>query len=175
MFVLGRRRDRGRSGHHDRPQVRRHHDHRDATRIVAADTQWLDALLELGIQPVGYLAAGPMGDERGLFPWESGVDASAKELDRSAIQQFGVPLKAEEIAALDPDLILGGFSVADQDDFDQLSKIAPTIAGLSDVQVDPWQDQVEILGRVLDKESRADEIVEATNGRSMRSHSGCRG
>ncbi|WP_260395749.1 hypothetical protein [Rhodococcus sp. KBW08] len=67
------------------------------TRIVAADTQWLDALLELGIQPVGYLSAGPMGDERGLFPWESGVDASAKELDRSAIQQFGVPLKAEEL------------------------------------------------------------------------------
>ncbi|MBJ7479102.1 MAG: ABC transporter substrate-binding protein [Rhodococcus sp.] len=134
------------------------------TRIVAADTQWLDVLLELGIQPVGYLSAGTMGDERGLFPWESGVDASAKELDRSAIQQVGVPLKAEEVAALDPDLILGGFSVADQDDFDQLSKIAPTIAGLSEVQVDPWQDQVEILGRVLDKESRADEIVEATNG-----------
>lgn len=37
------------------------------TRIVAADTQWLDVLLELGIQPVGYLSAGTMGDERGLF------------------------------------------------------------------------------------------------------------
>ncbi|WP_072751115.1 ABC transporter substrate-binding protein [Rhodococcus maanshanensis] len=133
------------------------------TRIVAVGSQWLDALLEFGVQPVAYLAAGDRGDERGLYPWEGSLDASAVELDRAVLGQLGASLPVEEIAAQDPDLILGSF-VAGQSDFDRVSKIAPTIGEIGDAQVDSWEDQVTALGRILGRQDRAEEIISATNG-----------
>jgi len=105
-----------------------------------------------------------MGDERGLYPWESEVDDSAVELDRASMTQVGASLPEEQIAGFAPDLILGSFAVADQEDFDRISKIAPTVAALGDVQVDPWESQVEVLGRILGEEDRAAEIIANTNG-----------
>ncbi|MHA4850633.1 ABC transporter substrate-binding protein [Rhodococcus sp. MSC1_016] len=134
------------------------------TRIVATSSQWLDALLEFGVQPVGYLSAGPMGDERGLYSSESDVAEAAVELDRASVTQSGAPLPAEEIAAMNPDLILGSFAITDQDDFDRISGIAPTVAAIGDEQVDPWELQVETLGRLLGKEGQAAEIVAKTDG-----------
>ncbi|GAF42430.1 ABC transporter substrate-binding protein [Rhodococcus wratislaviensis] len=134
------------------------------SRIVATSSQWVDALLEFGVQPVAYLSAGAMGDERGLYPWESEVDDSAVELDRASMTQMGASLPEEHIGGFAPDLILGSFAVADQEDFDRISKIAPTVAALGDVQVDPWESQVEVLGRILGEEDRAAEIIANTNG-----------
>lgn len=37
-------------------------------RIVAFGQQWVDALLEFDVQPVGYVSAGSNGDERGSIP-----------------------------------------------------------------------------------------------------------
>ncbi|MDZ7910369.1 MAG: hypothetical protein U5O16_00750 [Rhodococcus sp. (in: high G+C Gram-positive bacteria)] len=41
-------------------------------RIVAFGQQWVDALLEFDVQPVGYVSAGSYGDERELFPCQTG-------------------------------------------------------------------------------------------------------
>lgn len=135
------------------------------TRVVAASSQWLDALLQFEVQPVGYLSVGPMGDERGLLPWESEVAAEAVELDESAATQIAAPLPEEQIASLQPDLVLGSLSISDQASFDRMSRIAPTIAALGDGQVDSWDAQVEILGRILGQEERARAIVDSTNTR----------
>ncbi len=51
-------------------------------RIVATSSQWLDALVELGVQPIAYYSAGSYGDERGLYPWQTDVSPDAVALSR---------------------------------------------------------------------------------------------
>jgi iron complex transport system substrate-binding protein len=131
------------------------------TRIVAGTSQWLDALLEFGVQPVAYYSAAERGDERGLFLWQSDVSADAVEIDVPATQ---MSMPVEKVAVHDPDLILGSYTVAMQSDYDKLSQIAPTIPALGDAQVDSWEDQVTVLGDILGQPERADEIIAETNG-----------
>ncbi|EME19119.1 ABC transporter substrate-binding protein [Rhodococcus triatomae] len=130
------------------------------TRIVAGTSQWVDALLEFGVQPVAYHSAAERGDERGLFPWQSDVSADAVELEAAAAT---MSLPVEQIAAQKPDLILGSYAVTTQSDFDKLSRIAPTVPALGDAQVDEWKAQVTALGEILGRPDRASEIIADTN------------
>lgn len=132
------------------------------TRIVAGTSQWVDALLEFGVQPVAYNSAAERGDDRGLFPWQSEVAADAVELEASAAS---MSLPVEQVAAQNPDLILGSYTVGSQTDYDTLSALAPTVPALSDAQVDSWEDQVTALGEILGQQDRANEIIADTNGR----------
>lgn len=67
---------------------------------------------------------------------------------------------AEQIAALEPDLILVPGFLVDQAMYDKLSKLAPTIGPVTeDAEVDLWSDQVTELGRVLHKEDEANKVI----------------
>jgi iron complex transport system substrate-binding protein len=110
-------------------------------RVVSVDLQWTDALLAVGVVPVGYLAS-PEADESGIYPWEAGLLAESTPLEATD----ALPL--EQIAALDPDLILVGYFAVEQDQFDQLVEIAPTIGLLGDQQVDDWQAQLDVIADV---------------------------
>lgn len=127
-------------------------------RIVATSGQWVDALIEFGVQPVAYLSAGSMGDERGLFPWQQNVAADAIALDDTALLTGG-DLPVEEIASLQPDLVLGSWLVDSETDFDTLSAVAPTVAPLSETGVDRWDDQVRTLGEILGRSDDAETII----------------
>lgn len=127
-------------------------------RIVATSGQWVDALLEFGIQPVAYLSAGSMGDERGLYPWQQDVTADAVALDDVSLLTGG-DLPVEQIASLQPDLVLGSWLVDSEADFDTLSAVAPTVAPLSDTGVDRWDEQVRVLGEILGRSDDAEKII----------------
>lgn len=128
-------------------------------RIVATSSQWVDALLELGVQPVGYLSAGTMGDERGLYPWESAVSADAVEIDGATTASGMGPLPVEEIAALDPDLILGNWQIDSRASYDTLAAVAPTVAPLGAAGVDRWDDQLRALGVLLGRSDDAERVI----------------
>ncbi len=130
------------------------------TRIVAGTSQWVDALLEFGVQPVASHSGAERGDERGLFPWQSDVAADAVELEASAAT---MSLPVEQIAAQNPDLSLGSYAVTTRSDFDKLSQIAPTVPALGDAQVDEWENQVTVLGEILGRQDRANEIITEAN------------
>ncbi len=121
-------------------------------RIVTLNVQWTDAVLAFGEEPVGYVLSSASG-ETDLYPWQEGLLGDAQRIETTGAVPF------EQIAALDPDLILVTFLVTEQTDFDRLQEIAPTIGLLGDLQVDPWQDQVATLGRVLGETETAAEIV----------------
>ncbi|MGW0023959.1 ABC transporter substrate-binding protein [Rhodococcus sp. NPDC003383] len=127
-------------------------------RIVATSGQWVDALLEFGVQPVAYLSAGSMGDERGLFPWQQDVAADAVALDAASLLTGG-DLPVEQIASLQPDLVLGSWLVDSEADFDTLSAVAPTVAPLGDTGVDRWDEQVRVLGEILGRSDDAEKII----------------
>ncbi len=120
-------------------------------RVVTIDMPWTDTMLAMGVEPVGYSVDAFMPDE--TVPWQDLPDG-AKPLDVAA----GLPL--EQIAQLDPDLILGTFSITDRATYDKLSKIAPTVPSLSSAEVTPWQDLVGLAGDILDLRAEAAELVD---------------
>ncbi|MFC9993602.1 ABC transporter substrate-binding protein [Nocardia sp. NPDC127526] len=126
-------------------------------RIVALGNQWLDAVQALGVTPVGYIDNISVLS-KSAAPWEPGSLKSAKALDTTG----SLP---EQIAALNPDLILADAFIADAKTYADLSQVAPTIPGLTKEAVTPWADQVAAMGKVLHKTAEADKLVGDLNAR----------
>ncbi|WP_024800456.1 ABC transporter substrate-binding protein [Nocardia sp. BMG51109] len=125
-------------------------------RVVTIGTQWLDAAVALGVTPVGYLVPGGTGAS---VPWLPPELAQQSE----EITMGGDV--TEQIAALEPDLIVAPGFLMDKAMYDRLSQLAPTIGPLTTAQVDPWEDQMTTLGKVLDKQAEADKVVADVHGR----------
>ncbi|MRH91603.1 ABC transporter substrate-binding protein [Nocardia sp. SYP-A9097] len=125
-------------------------------RVVTLGPQWFDAALALGVTPVGYLVPGMTAATK--VPWEPAIPESAKRIEATGDY-------VEQIAALEPDLILAPAFMADRTMYDKLSKLAPTIDSLSSAQIDSWQDQVTALGKALRKESEAAKVIAEVDGK----------
>ncbi|HEY0187369.1 MAG TPA: iron-siderophore ABC transporter substrate-binding protein [Cellulomonas sp.] len=113
-------------------------------RIVALGWGDAETVLSLGYQPVGasdWLAFG--GD--GVGPWAEG------EYDESPTIIDTLEPSYEEIAALEPDLILDVKSSGDQDRYDRLSEIATTVGVPEggDSYLTTGQEQVELIAAAL--------------------------
>ncbi|WP_084478474.1 ABC transporter substrate-binding protein [Nocardia jejuensis] len=126
-------------------------------RIVTLGPQWFDAVLSLGVTPVGYAVPGLTAGT--TVPWEPKIPESAKVINMGGDY-------SEQIAALEPDLIVAPAFMADKNVYEKLSKLAPTIDSLSSAQIDSWQDQVTTLGKVLGKQDEAAKVVSDVNGKS---------
>lgn len=121
-------------------------------RVVTAGFNDADYALAFGVTPVG------VRDFIGTFeeetrPWAQ--DALAGAEPEIVSDSDGV-LNFEAIAAARPDLILA-YSYLEQDEYDTLSAIAPTV-------VEPhvgalWQDHTRDVGRALGVPERGDELV----------------
>ncbi|MFH5211898.1 ABC transporter substrate-binding protein [Antrihabitans sp. NCIMB 15449] len=125
-------------------------------KIVALGTQWLDAAQVLGVTPIGYIdnvgrAAGATNS-----PWEPPTLQSSTAIDPAGDV-------VAQVEALDPDLIL--VTRFGPDEYDKLSKIAPTIPELRSSEVDSWGEQIDILGKILDKQGQAASVAANINGR----------
>lgn len=124
-------------------------------RIVSVGYTDQDPLLAFGVRPVGIRRW--FGDPpNGVWPWAQDElgDAGPELLPADAINY-------EQVAALEPDLIVGISSGMSRDDYDTLSEFAPTLPQ-SDRWVDygvPWQQQTLIIGRALGREDRARRLV----------------
>ena len=122
------------------------------TRIVALGRQWIDTMSALGVAPVGYLddfstIAGEPA------PWPVNVPDSATVIDP------GGDLAAQ-ISALKPDLILASSYASSEADFNAMSKIAPTLPNLTTVGADSWSAQLDILGKIVDRQEQATALID---------------
>lgn len=124
-------------------------------RVVSLDTQWTDVLVALGA-PLAAEAIDPSSGDTGRFPWQTDVPASVEGIP--VVDQ--IPFEA--IAAAEPDLIVITYFLTDESDYETLSQIAPTIALLTDNEVDSWQDIATAAGEIFgDQQAAADLIDEA--------------
>lgn len=129
-------------------------------RIVALSTSWADTVLAFGIDPVAVGTLTGFAPNKGIYPWQKQYDPATITLSL-----FGDP-DFEAIAAAEPDLILADFSARDSRIYERLSRIAPTIAPLRDHgYVDPWRDQVQVLGEILDEPAEAATLTATTETR----------
>lgn len=126
-------------------------------RIVTLNVQWTDAVLAMGEQPLAYVL-DRASQEAEPYPWHEREVASSTRLDANGNIPF------EQITALRPDLILVTYLAVEPDAFETLRGIAPTIGMLGDLQVDPWQQQVEVIGRVLGEPERAEQVIADVEG-----------
>ena len=127
------------------------------TNVVALSSQWADASLSLGVTPVGYFDNVGMSSGGQTAPWETGLADSTKIDIQGDI--------VEQVAALNPDLILAPGFGADKSTLDKLSALAPTIPALSTAQVEKWEDQVSVLGEIYQKQDEAAQVVADLDGR----------
>ena len=120
-----------------------------------------DFVLALGVVPVG--VRDLIGDyDAPSRPW------AQEQLGGAEIPTVGgTELDVEAIAALDPDLIVGVYSYIDQAVYDQLSKIAPTLAQTDEYAdgATPWQEQTLLTGEALGREDQAQELVDDVEAR----------
>jgi iron complex transport system substrate-binding protein len=122
----------------------------NVSRIVALSEDALDSAIALGIQPLGAVAT-------------RGGDSVAEYIQERAkgVNMVGTSRQnnLEAIAAQRPDLILASASLP-QDQYNILSKIAPTIVPLSPGMVsDSWISIAKVYAQALNKSQEMDIIL----------------
>lgn len=112
-----------------------------------------DFLVSLGIKPV----LVRQWHSEVVNPW------SAEAFGDFEPEVFEGDIPIERIAALAPDLIIGVYSGIDQDEYDILNEIAPTLAqsGDYDNYGMPWSEQFTSIADAVGKRDMADEQLAA--------------
>lgn len=123
-------------------------------RAISFSQAWSDAFASLG-HPVATEVVSTLFDAG--VPWST--EAAGESITNSgggadAISSFGV----EEIAAKNPDVIFAGY-VPDQETFDALSAIAPTVATVGTGKVDDWREVTTAAGSILGDEDGAEDVI----------------
>ena len=112
-------------------------------RVVSAGYTEQDDLLAVGVVPIAL--TNWWGDQPfAVWPWAQsklgGAQPVVLNLDN------GIPV--DQIAGLKPDLIVATDAGLDQDSYQKLAAIAPTLAQSDgDAFFEPWKDQAKAIGR----------------------------
>lgn len=132
-------------------------------RIVSLGFTEQDPMFALGVQPVAIRYW--YGDENNaVFPW---AEEAANGAQPEVLNMPYGALNYEAILALEPDLISDVDSGITEDEYANLSQIAPTLAQYGDY-VDfgmPWQETTRLIGMALGKSDEAETVVAALESR----------
>jgi iron complex transport system substrate-binding protein len=114
-------------------------------RVVSAGLTGQDDLLTLGVVPIA--VTNWFGDQPfAVWPWAQPRLGSAKPVVLNLDNGIQVP----QIASLKPDLIVATDAGLDQDTYQKLSAIAPTIAQSDGYPFfEPWKDQATAIGQAV--------------------------
>jgi iron complex transport system substrate-binding protein len=131
-------------------------------KVVALGWGDAETAMALGVQPIAESDWLNVGGE-GLGPWvDKGYDKAPEKISTSEPEY-------EKIASLDPDIILDTKSKGDQERYDKLSAIAPTV-GLPDDAASSFltgpDDQVKMIAQALGKTDEGDKILKDRQDRA---------
>lgn len=122
-------------------------------RIVILTNEGIEALLAMGVTPVGAVEA---------WTGDTWYDHTAEQLkDTKSVGNESEP-SLEAIAALKPDLIIGN-KMRQEKVYDQLSKIAPTV--FAETLRGDWQENFKLYSQAINKEDLGTEKINAYNKR----------
>jgi iron complex transport system substrate-binding protein len=128
-----------------------------AERVVTVGVTEQDTVLALGVTPVGvteWYGEQPYA----TWPWAQDElgDAQPEVLETTDGFQY------EAITALDPDLIIGTNAGLDEESYETLSAIAPTIAHPKDAPLyfSPWDDQARLIAAALGASDEMEAMIE---------------
>lgn len=127
---------------------------KEPKRVVALGWGDAETALALGVEPVGASDWLAFGGE-GVGPWLEDAYTNAPTILGT------MELDYEQIAALEPDLILDVRSSGDEERYNRLSEIAPTIGVPEggDNYLTPTEQQVQMIAKALGKEAQGVELL----------------
>ena len=116
-------------------------------RVVSAGFTEQDDLLAVGVVPIAI--TNWWGDQPfGVWPWALPKLGDAKP----DVLSLADGIDVDKISALKPDLIVATNAGLDQDTYNKLSQIAPTIAQSGqDAFFEPWKDQAAAISQAVFK------------------------
>ncbi|WP_369132171.1 ABC transporter substrate-binding protein [Modestobacter sp. I12A-02662] len=127
-------------------------------RVVVLDTGELDAVVALGITPVGAVRTDVSAELPGYLE-----DAGADPAEIAEVGTINEP-DLERIAALEPDLILSN-AVRHREIYDQLSAIAPTV--LAEDVGDTWKENLLLDAEALGLTAEAEQLLSDLEARAV--------
>ncbi|UYO00006.1 MAG: iron-siderophore ABC transporter substrate-binding protein [Devosia sp.] len=130
-------------------------------RIVTWGWSNEDAVIALGKIPVGMPFQSYGGGDNGIHKWVEDALEAANAETPTILDASGEP-PIEQIAALQPDLIIAAFSGITKEQYEVLSGIAPTIAYSDAPWSASWQDLTRVVGKALGKDAEAEQLVADT-------------
>ncbi|MEV6300537.1 iron-siderophore ABC transporter substrate-binding protein [Actinoplanes sp. NPDC051861] len=121
-------------------------------RVVALSDADLDAALLLGVQPVGVYQTVSEG---GINPW------AKPKITGNPIQlaQGENGVDPEEVAKLNPDLVLAGGDYYIDNEYKALSPLVPTTAYETGPFEDPWQTTLRQVAKLLGKTEQGEQVI----------------
>ncbi|MET3697464.1 iron complex transport system substrate-binding protein [Bacillus oleivorans] len=122
-------------------------------RIVILTNEGTEALLAMGIKPVGAVQSW-VGD-----PWYEHIAA-----DMEGVEVVGTEseVNLEAVAALEPDLIIGT-KLRQEEIYEQLNAIAPTV--LSETLRGNWQENFKLYAEAVNQTDKGQEVLDEYNQR----------
>lgn len=134
----------------------------EPTRVATLGWVDQDHALALGVVPVGAIEISWGGNEQLSTPW---FDEKLEELGGEQPTRYsdadGAPV--EEIAALQPDLVLATNSGMTEQEYEKLSKLGvPVVPFPDEPWLTTWQDSLEMVGEALGRAEQAAELREET-------------
>ncbi|MCS5720142.1 iron-siderophore ABC transporter substrate-binding protein [Herbiconiux sp. CPCC 205763] len=126
-------------------------------RIVVVGLTEQDILLELGVTPIA--TTEWYGEQpHAVWPWAQELlgDAEPTVLDQTD------GLEYEKIAALKPDLIVGTNAGLDEEAYDKLADIAPTVTSIagSEQYFSSWQEQTRQVAAAVGRSAEGEELIQ---------------
>ena len=133
----------------------------EPTRVATLGWTDQDHALSLGVVPVGATRITWGGTPEGSTTW---FDAAVQEAGAEAPVRYddadGAPI--DEVAQLEPDLILATNSGITEAEYAKLTKIAPVVAYPEFAWTTPWQTSLDMVGQALGRSDLAAEVKEET-------------
>ncbi len=124
-------------------------------RVVVLGWGAQDTVYALGLEPVGMPAYPYGGGDDGVLPWDD--EHYDPDVTTLLDTTDGPPFEA--IAALRPDVILAPYEGFDEAVYDDLSRIAPTVAYPDEPWTTPWREQTRMIGQALGRAEEAEDLV----------------
>lgn len=126
-------------------------------RIVTIGQGSAEIAIAMGHTPVAIQSYAWGSDDSGYLPW---IKEAVEERGDDLPEQFegDDALSAEEILGYKPDVILAPWSGITQEQYDQLSKIAPTVAYEKEPWTITWEEQVDVIAKALGEPDQAQAV-----------------
>jgi iron complex transport system substrate-binding protein len=134
-------------------------------RVVCVGLTDQDALMALGVVPVGITYWFGDEDLQGIYPWARDQLGDA-ELPTVLHDTNGVEI--EKVAALAPDLIIGQYCGLTEQDYKKLSAMGVPVVAQSGDYADygtPWDQAALTLGAAIGRPKAAQELVDRVKKR----------
>lgn len=122
-------------------------------KVVILTNEGTEALLAMDVTPVGAVQSW-LGN-----PW---YDHISDQMEGVEVVGTESEVNLEAVAALKPDLIIGN-KLRQEDIYDQLSAIAPTV--YSETLKGDWQENFTFYAKAMNMEDKGDEVMSAYNDR----------